>query len=529
MKKLMAVLFFSAGIHVFLGWGPIKGFSPTYDEAVHLTAGYVYWKTADFRYNSLDHTPLGEMWSAIPLLFLNPILPVQHPSWIAQRWTTREQFGFADEFIYQNRVPAERMLLWGRGMQLALSCFLGMAIVMTAFFLGGIGPAAFAAILWSFSPMFLTAGTLVTTDLAFALFFFGFFASLLHCKGRWGKVLAGICLGFCFGSKYFSLALLPIFLVVGLWDKIINRKIFDWRLFGWVILVGLFSLGLVYGYSFSGLRIFWRGLHLILARSQEGHQSFFAGRHGTQGWLLYFPFVFLVKTPIPLLIGLALAGWATIKKKLSLSAALWIPPLIFFGATCLSKVQIGHRHLLGVYPFVILIAALGVDSLGNRSKWMMCLLGLWLVIGTWRVRPDFIAYFNELVGGPANGYKYLTDSNVDWGQGLKKLGEELTEQERQSGIYLCYFGVADPHRYGIRYRGVGYNRLVERIDDSTFGIQPTTFAISVTNLQATYYPDRTVFDWLKNYSPSKIIGHSIFVYDFSKNPEAIDQLRRLQS
>src|SRR6266498_5706938 len=84
---------FLIGAHVYLGLGSIRQFAPTYDEPVHLTAGYVYWKTGDYRFNGYHHPPLAEMWAAFPLLFLNPTLPVQRPEWINQEWRAKDQYG----------------------------------------------------------------------------------------------------------------------------------------------------------------------------------------------------------------------------------------------------------------------------------------------------------------------------------------------------------------------------------------------------------------------------------------------------
>lgn len=527
MKKMVTVFIVLAGFHIFLGMGPIKEFSPTYDEPVHLTAGYVYWRTGDFHCNGVDHPAFAKMWAALPLLWLKPLLPIQHPTWVKQDWAPKGEYPLADTFLYHNRVSADRMIYWGRVMQLILSCFLGLVVVIAAFFFGGAWPAIFAAVMWSFSPTILAAGTLITTDLAFALFFFGFFACLAHSKTLGMKILAGVFLGLCFASKYFALALLPSLLTVLIWEKWVEKKKFDWRLYAVAGATGLLTLGIVY--RFSELGVFWNGLYQIFMRSQAGRSSFFWGHHGTQGWLLYFPVAFLIKTPIPLLIGLMVAGWAISKRKITFPGILWIPPLIFLGVASISKVQIGHRHLLAMYPFMFVLVACALNGWGARGRWLAIPLGLWLMIGTWRVRPDFVAYFNEFVGGPAQGHRYLTDSNIDWGQGLKKLSGELTEKEREAGIYLSYFGVADPHFYGIRYLDVGSDRIVTHTDDTVLGIHPTTFVISVTNLQATYYADQTVFEWLKRYTPAKIIGHSLFVYDFSGNPEAIESLRRLRS
>jgi hypothetical protein len=270
------------------------------------------------------------------------------------------------------------------------------------------------------------------------------------------------------------------------------------------------------------------GLSEIFTRAQAGRSSFFWGHHSIKGSLSYFPFVFAVKTPLPLLIGLIITLIAVLVKKISIPPTIWAPPLLFFLMACFSKVQIGHRHLLAVYPFLFVTVGIGVASIISKQWWIVIPLAAWMGISMWVIRPNFLAYFNELVGGSSHGYKYLTDSNVDWGQGLKMLGRELSDNDRSNGIFLSYFGVADPHAEGIRYLDVGSDRIAAHEDDTKLNLKPTKFAISVTNLQCTYYANKTLFDWLKNFEPVKIIGHSIFLYDFSNAPEALTQLEKLR-
>jgi hypothetical protein len=58
-------------------------------------------------------------------------------------------------------------------------------------------------------------------------------------------------------------------------------------------------------------------------------------------------------------------------------------------------------------------------------------LGLlvWLIVGTATIRPFYLAYFNELVGGPRNGYKYLIRDDLDQGQDLKGLSAYLRRHD----------------------------------------------------------------------------------------------------
>jgi len=104
------------GAHIFLAKGPIDLYSPTYDEPLHLTAGYVYLETHDYRINGHHHPPFGEMWAALPLLFMKPILPKQHEAWLEQKWNAFSQYQFVDTFLYKNRVLAECMMSAGRWM-----------------------------------------------------------------------------------------------------------------------------------------------------------------------------------------------------------------------------------------------------------------------------------------------------------------------------------------------------------------------------------------------------------------------------
>lgn len=125
---------------------------------------------------------------------------------------------------------------------------------------------------------------------------------------------------------------------------------------------------------------------------------------------------------------------------------------------------------------------------------------LWLVIGTVRTCPFYLAYFNELVGGPENGYRYLSKSDLDWGQDLRGLAVYLHRRGTRD-VKLAYFGTDDPHRYGITY-------------EKLLPGHPTTgeMAVSVTSLVGRHPGCEKAFAWLRRYEPSAKIGYSIFLY-----------------
>lgn len=131
--------------------------------------------------------------------------------------------------------------------------------------------------------------------------------------------------------------------------------------------------------------------------------------------------------------------------------------------------------------------------------------------------PHQLAYFNELVGGPDRGYRYLLDSNLDWGQDLRGV-KEYMDRENVPIIYLSYFGTAPPSYYGIRYQFVPgtwpleWPVQTERVPADT---ARKLLAISVNNLQDLLNPSYPLFEWLREREPIAKIGYSIFIYDLT--------------
>jgi hypothetical protein len=125
---------------------------------------------------------------------------------------------------------------------------------------------------------------------------------------------------------------------------------------------------------------------------------------------------------------------------------------------------------------------------------------LWLVIASAKTYPFYLAYFNEIVGGPGNGYKYLSASNLDWGQDLKDLSSYV-HQHAITRLKFAYFGTDDPRAYGI-----SYEKLLPG--------HPTTgnIAVSATALVGTRAGCERAFEWLRRYDPRAKIGYSIFIY-----------------
>ena len=206
--------------------------------------------------------------------------------------------------------------------------------------------------------------------------------------------------------------------------------------------------------------------------------------------------------------------------------------LLLLGLFVVGGKDIGLRYLLPVYPFLFLVAGYALRpwqgwaalrASGTRAwpAWALGLCCLWHVGGTLRNHPDHLAYFNELAGGPDQGYRYLVDSNLDWGQDLKGLKAYLDERHIER-IKLSYFGTVDPALYGLRYEWLPSFQLPAPPDAQA--VLPTggLIAISVTNLVGVYMDGygqgKDLYQWLRAYEPVARIGHSIWVYDLPENP-----------
>ena len=138
------------------------------------------------------------------------------------------------------------------------------------------------------------------------------------------------------------------------------------------------------------------------------------------------------------------------------------------------------------------------------------------MVGNLAIYPHYLSSFNELVG-PANGYRVLVDSNVDWGQDLKRLRGWMQENG-VARVKLAWFGSAYPDYYGIAYDPLpGLPRHFELWEALPFDPaepEPGVYAISVSILQEIHRrdEDKTAFAWFRAREPDDRVGYSILIY-----------------
>jgi hypothetical protein len=541
----------SAGVFflfIFLAQGLsfIRANSPTYDEAMHIAAGYSYLATGDFRLEP-QNPPLIKELLALPL-FLGYRISF-NPD--AQHWRDGDRYLIGQHFLYESTLSADRILFLTRIPNLILGGALLALIGWWAYRLWGPRAAVLAWALTSLEPNLVAHASLVTTDIGAALFIFLTVYLLweyLRAPTWWMLSLVSSATGLALVAKFSTILLIPLIplllgasllidpearavLPVTKRQTLSNFKILEVTTPLFVVV--LFVVAIVsLAYFFQGLTPWLFGLQRFMALAREGQPAFFWGEYSYVGWWNYFLVAFFIKTPLGslILIGASLLFYRA-GNSLGRREAIFIllPVIVIFVLTSQSKVNIGLRHILLVYPFLFVLAS-RLATVRFRRQWLApLLLGMPLLmtaVSAIRTAPHQLAYFNELVGGPDQGYRYLSDSNIDWGQDLKGV-KAYMEKENLAIIYLSYFGTAPPPYYGIRYQYVPGNWPLEwppprdRVPDTA---SRKILAISVTNLQDVGYPYDPLFRWLWLRRPIAKIGSSIFVYDLSNDREGLTKL-----
>jgi hypothetical protein len=198
------------------------------------------------------------------------------------------------------------------------------------------------------------------------------------------------------------------------------------------------------------LRIFsnaGEGLVRQVKHNVRGHGTYLLGTVADRAIWYYFPAALTIKLSVPLLF---LAACLLVFRRRALGnwACLCALALLAFSVTC--RVQIGIRLVLPLVALAIvgLAAALArvVASMPSVSPLLRFAAVAFLLAGTTatslRVWPHGLCYTNELWGGTARGYLVLSDSNYDWGQGLKDLAA-WRRRHGEAPLAVWYFGT-DP-------------------------------------------------------------------------------------
>lgn len=524
-----------AGLYAALLFHSAANENETNDESAHIAAGYSYWLTGDFRLNP-EHPPLSKLLCTAPLLVLHPHFPNDPVA-----WNNADEFRLGHELLYSSPNQVQQILLACRW----VTIFFTASFAVCLAFWGRRHFSDTAALLiflfFILDPNIAAHARYVTSD-AFVSAFFFLACVLWYSWLRDGRKrdlwLTGISFALALGSKFNAVLLVPVlFLMWALQRWRGPRRNLGQLVVPLVILPACVLFALYAGdtrsvsndplirsrlqaksqHPATWERIpvpayYWfRGIQLLSRHEDTGHLSYLLGKLSYSGFLSYFPVAVLVKTATGtlLLFAAAILLFFCNRKRafpvrFTLPWALSIPPLLYFAVAMLSRVDIGIRHIILIYPFFYVLAGWAFDRYSNR-KFVPASIAIALLLNLAefiRIYPHPIAFFNALSGGPNAGPHYLLDSNIDWGQGLIDLHNHLASRPH-SCVALSYFGRAETSYY------VGGTQPVPG-SLSEAKTQPCLIAVSVEHL---YGDPEHRLSYLLAYRPIARPSYSIYVYD----------------
>jgi hypothetical protein len=511
----------------------IRTQSFTNDEPEHIVAGLEAWRFGEFKHWH-DQPPLGRLLFTLPLI------------------DTDWKYQLIDDQVHPVTPAPEVWLYRSRPVNVLLGVVLLLLLWGTARGLFSEAAANFVLALAVFSPDMIAHFSVATIDGVGCLFLFACSVQTLRYRrnpSRKQAVILGLLLGGLLLAKFNSppLLLLALALVFFLRRNEAGERLrgFRWRRTAGVFLIACLVVWTGYFFHvskvvfanqmvtlhFSGytkllqydmptlqtpITIFlpaceWlTGLGQVVVHNIEGHRSFLLGNYSADGFRLYFPIAMLLKwPPIVLLLGtlgVPLVLWKRLPARRDL-LLLAIFPAVYSAFAITAHIDIGIRHMLPVYPFLLLFTAAVWEAARGR-RWIQFLLGI-LVLAqaadTARYAPNDLSYFTPFVK-PAETWKLLSDSNTDWGQGLVALRQFQAEHPGET-IHLAYVGEVDPAWYGIRY-----SRLKE--EDHPAGL----VIVSATHLSGQLLKNHFAYRWLLQYPVKTVLDHTLYVFEVP--PEA---------
>lgn len=535
-------------LHAWLALWAASHESVTADEILHVTGGYFYNQYGDYRIQP-ENGNLTQRWLALPAGLMHaPPPPLKDNSY----WRTSSNSVVAYQFFYETGHDHWPMLMAARAMTVVFSLGTALLIFGWARRLAGTTGGFLALTLYALEPSVLAHAGLATSDSAAVFFLLAASTAFWRHLGRpdWRSgALSAAVFGLACLAKYSAVLLLPVMLLLLGW-RILTEPAgarARWRRLAPLTLAGhgVAAVGIIwlfYGFRYSAFApglppadhfilpwpellapLGWQGRVVQFCRDgrllpeaflygyawvvhwARARSAFLAGDYGYFGWVSFFPLAFLWKTSLALLValvagaGAVLQRWRTraggIAGDLTAVAPLLVLFIIYGGATLASHVNIGHRHILPLYPMLFILAgglaAPGLLVRGRRGVLCTLLIAGQLLAHA-GVAPHYLAFFNTLAGGPANGHRLLVDSSLDWGQDLPGLAQWLREHNTGTAaqpLFLSYFGSGEPKYYGIRAVALPYVNGF-KLPHPWYEPGAGVYCISATMLSQVYSPVR---------------------------------------
>lgn len=528
--------------------------SVTSDELFHITAGFSYWRTGSFRLQP-ENGLIPQLVAGLPLAMTDRGFDFQaQQEW----WRVSHVPTIGWRLFFNSDQDPHRLLIQARMICGLIGAALGATIYCWSLRLFGL-PGAYASLfLFAFSPLMLSHGVYATSDAAAALMFLWTLAAMNRlCAAPsfgWAIVAGAAAAGLAL-SKFSAPLIVPMILLL----LVMHRPGFG--ISGHLALSGVTAWLLIwtaYGWHFAavpmGDRLYpdgwiwaldpptistrivelmrqWRALPEAwlygLAHTLHGssRSSYLMGQIAPVGRWHYFPVAMLIKTPLAILAAIPLVRWNWNRRL----APLIILICVYFTAAIWGGLCIGLRHLLPVYAAGLIL--MGGLAAGWETRWkriVLVILAIGLTAESIAARPGYLAHFNPLIAR-SQRFRWLADSNLDWGQDLYRLANWIRHTGRK-GVYVATFGyVRLPLDETLKVRdlpGIPQYSLNENTP-----LEPGTYCISANLLldimgEIPAIPPEIprLYAHLRKRDPDQWIGDSIAVYQVTR--QDIDASRR---
>jgi hypothetical protein len=503
--------------------------SATADEVSHIPAGVLYVQAHDYWMNP-EHPMLIKYLSGLSAqAFAHP-----HVNKNLIGYKVHNQWLFGSELLYST--PGnnpDKIVFWGRLPVLILAVVLGVLIFLLARSMFGQAVGIAALALYCSDPTMIAYSHLVTFDLSMTTFV----TAAIYClwsaykKYSWAKcMLAGCFFGLALISKMSalsSLLLVHLFMIpIAMKLKRDVRGKFYLKNIVLVYAASFVTIWLAYLFMMGGK--VWQHATILpgaftdalvkgLVQYSGVKTTYLLGRVSSTGLWWYFPVSFIAKSTLAMLaLLLGGVGYAYRYKDRLLTSVkalfLLAPVLLTLALASASRFDIGLRLIFVIYPSLFILAGcVMVYVLRNfkRAYVVLAAVAAYYVLTLVSAYPNYLAYSNELFGGRQNSYRYLADSNLDWGQGLPQL-KTYAEQHHIAQMPIIYFGSAAPSYYGFSEVAAGMppfnkNWLNQHLPTSGGWLAISASTADYNGLHAADYKIRGVY-------PKDIVAGSILVY-----------------
>ena len=534
--------------------------SATFDEPMHLAAGAAYWKWGDFTIYCLS-PPLLRLWAAAPAVLAGANVPDPTPT---HQYGMARHMVYVDDFVYANLPRFESLLFLCRLWMIPISCVTALLIYRWARELYNSAAALAACALYCFNPSILAHGALVTTDLGTTTAML--WAAWLwwrFCRNpsfvRWLWVCVAVLLAHL--CKFTAILMWPMMLAMAVPYAMRGGKRWRTYLLAWAAAIPMCVLlaNAVYGFSDSfmplgsfdflsqlmehvqhsmpaGFRVplpavIIEGFDAQKYDTGRGYPAFLFGQIYEGARWYYYPLALLCKTPVGLLLLMLAACVTLLIPRPNLApddfAAPWsmaLAGIVYLaGVLIIGDVNIGTRYILPVLPFALILTSRlwailpNAPALYTRARDGLLLMA---VIEPLFVAPWFISYMNFPSGGPSQGWRLLSNSDFDWGNGLIALRGWLNDHGNPP-ISFFYFGYIDPAAYGIKYVPLSVHPTEEPyFVVSTFYLQGLDNRVVIAKgsrriVQLPFYAQ------LAERQPVAVLADTLYIYDRRTVQEAL--------